>query len=83
MTVHATTLTREAQAARLCVLLTTRRWEGARPVIGRTLNRRHTRVSELRPDRQVRAAEPVTLRAEDLLPLIRRRHRVRVRTRGQ
>jgi hypothetical protein len=75
-------LTREAQEARLLLLVTALRWEKARPAIGRTLMRRRTRVSELRQDGQVCAVERVTHHGTDLRFHIRPRHRVRRRARG-
>ena len=83
MILPATTQDHASQAARLQVLITARRWEGARPVIGRMLSRRRTRVSDLRANRQVRIAEHVARSAADLPVTVRRRHRVRFRTRGQ
>lgn len=83
MVLQATTLSREAQAVRLNLLETARRWEDVRPVIGRVLNRRRTRVSDLRANWQVHAAERVILSAADLPSTTRRRDRVRFRTRGQ
>ena len=82
MAERATTLNREAAVVRERLLVTGRRWESARPTIGRALSRRRTRVSDLRGNRQVRSAEPATLFATDL-PSLRHRHRVRIRTRGR
>jgi hypothetical protein len=82
MTVLATTQNYANQAARLQVLITARRWGAARPVIGRMLSRRRSRVSDLRANRQVRVAEHMTRSALDLPVTVRRRHRVRFRTRG-
>lgn len=79
---QANMLMREAQTVRLNLLVTARRWERARPVLGRALSRRRTRVSDLRANRQVQAAEHVTRSAADLPVTVRRRHRVRLRTRG-
>jgi hypothetical protein len=72
------TSTRDAQEARLLLLVTALRWEEARPAIGRTLARRRTRVSELRQDGQVRTGELVTPYGTDLRFRIRHRHRVRL-----
>jgi hypothetical protein len=83
MSIRATTLNGASQAARLRVQVTARRWEDARPVIGRTLSRRRTRVSDLRVDPRVPAAELVTLQTQDLPLTIRHRYRVRSRPRGQ
>jgi hypothetical protein len=83
MILPVTTQSHASQAARLQVLITARLWESARPVIGRMLSRRRTRVSDLRANRQVRAAEHVTRSAADLPVTVRHRHRVRFRTRGQ
>ena len=39
---------RQNHMAHLLVVLTAQRWESVRPIIGRTLARRRTRVSDLR-----------------------------------
>lgn len=82
MSVLATTQNQANQAARLQVLITAWRWGAVRPVIGRMLSRRRTRVSDLRANRQVGVAEHVRRSAPDLPVTVRRRHRVRFRTRG-
>ena len=83
MALRATTLRRESDAVRERLQVTARRWESARPALGRALSRRRTRVSDLRAKRQVRIAEHVARSAADLPVTVRRRHRVRFRTRGQ
>lgn len=83
MAVRPITLTREAHETRLRLFVTARRWESARPVIGKALTRRRTRVSELRASRQVRTGELLTLHGTDLPLHGWHRHRVRIRARGR